>query len=77
MLFSNPQNKKSISLKQVTYTNQREDKEIMAERLYDDSEYDWSYRIEGDVAVFDMEGWQGFEEEELKSATEAPRKVVS
>ncbi len=49
----------------------------MAERLYDDSDYEWSYRIEGDIAIFDMEGWQGFEDEELKSATEACRKVVS
>lgn len=49
----------------------------MAERLYDDSDYKWSYRIEGDIAIFDMEGWQGFEDEELKSATEAYRKVVS
>lgn len=49
----------------------------MAERLYDDSEYDWSYRIEEDIAIFDMEGWQGYEDEELKSATEAYRKVVS
>jgi hypothetical protein len=49
----------------------------MAERVYDDSEYNWSYRIEDDIVIFDMEGWQGFEEEELKGATEAYRKVVS
>jgi hypothetical protein len=49
----------------------------MAERVYDDSEYNWSYRIEDDIVIFDMEGWQGFEEDELKGATEAYRKVVS
>ena len=49
----------------------------MAQRLYDDSEYNWSYEIEGNIAVFRMEGWQGYADEELKSATEAYRKVVS
>ncbi len=49
----------------------------MAQRLYDDSEYNWSYEIKGNIAVFRMEGWQGYADEELKSATEAYRKVVS
>lgn len=49
----------------------------MADRLYDDSDYDWSYEIKDDVVVFRMEGWQGYADEELKSATEAYRKVVS
>lgn len=49
----------------------------MAERVYDDSDYTWSYRIEGDVAIFDMEGWLGYNDKQLKSATEAYRKVVS
>lgn len=49
----------------------------MAERLYDDSDYEWSYRIEGDIVIFDMEGWQGFEEDELVGATNAYREVVS
>jgi hypothetical protein len=49
----------------------------MAERVYDDSEYTWSYRIEGDVAIFDMEGWLGYNDKQLESATEAYREVVS
>lgn len=49
----------------------------MAERLYDDSDYDWSYEIQGDVAIFRMKEWQGYADEELKSATEAYREVVS
>lgn len=49
----------------------------MAERVYDDSEYTWSYRIEGNIAIFDMEGWLGYNDKQLKSATEAYRKVVS
>lgn len=49
----------------------------MAERPYDDSDYEWSYRIEGDIVVFDMEGWQGYEQDELEGATNAYREVVS
>ncbi len=26
----------------------------MAERIYDDSDYEWSYEIQDDVVVFDM-----------------------
>ena len=30
----------------------------MAERIYDDSGYEWSYEIQDDVVVFDMKvGW--------------------
>lgn len=49
----------------------------MAERLFDDSEYSFSYEIQDNVVIFDMEGWQGFPDEELEGATEAYRKVVS
>lgn len=49
----------------------------MAERLYDDGDYNWSYEIKGEIAIFRMEGWQGYADEELKSATEAYREVVS
>lgn len=49
----------------------------MAERLFDDSEYSFSYKIEDDIVIFDMEGWQGFPDEELEGATHAYREVVS
>lgn len=49
----------------------------MAERVYDDSEYTWSYRIEGDIAIFDMEGWLGYDEDDLEAATQAYREVSS
>lgn len=48
----------------------------MAERVYDDSDYKWSYRIDGNVAIFDMEGWLGYNDEALQSATEGYRQVV-
>jgi hypothetical protein len=47
----------------------------MAERIYDDSGYEWSYEIQDDVVVFDMEGWMGFDEDNLESATQAYREV--
>jgi hypothetical protein len=47
----------------------------MAERIYDDSGYEWSYEIQDDVFVFDMEGWMGFDEDNLESATQAYREV--
>ena len=50
---------------------------FMAERVYDDSEYTWSYRIESDIAIFDMEGWLGYDEDDLEAATEAYRQVSS
>lgn len=49
----------------------------MVERVYDDSEYSWSYRIEDDIAVFDMEGWLGYDEDDLEAATRAYREVAS
>lgn len=48
----------------------------MADRVYDDSDYTWSYRLEENVAIFDMEGWLGYNDEALQSATEGYRKVV-
>lgn len=47
----------------------------MAERIYDDSGYEWSYEIQDDVVVFDMEGWMGFDEDNLEAATQAYREV--
>lgn len=49
----------------------------MVERLFDDSEYSFSYEIRDDIVIFDMEGWQGFPDEELEGATHAYREVVS
>lgn len=49
----------------------------MAERLFDDSAYGWSYEIEGDVAIFDMKGWQGFPDDDLRDASDAYRAVAS
>lgn len=47
----------------------------MAERIYDDSGYEWSYEIQDDVVVFDMKGWMGFDEDNLEAATQAYREV--
>lgn len=47
----------------------------MAERIYDDSGYEWSYEIQDDVVVFDMKGWMGFDEDDLEAATQAYREV--
>lgn len=49
----------------------------MADRLFDDSEYKWSYEIEDGVAIFYMKGWQGFPDEELESASDAYRAIGS
>lgn len=49
----------------------------MAERVYDDSGYEWGYEIKDDIAVFDMEGWLGYDEDDLEAATRAYREVSS
>jgi hypothetical protein len=48
---------------------------FMAERIYDDSGYEWSYEIQDDVVVFDMKGWMGYDEDNLEAATQAYREV--
>jgi len=57
--------------------NQFDNFTAMVERLFDDSEYSFSYEIRDDIVIFDMEGWQGFPDEELEGATHAYREVVS
>lgn len=49
----------------------------MAERVFDDSECEWSYEIEDGVAIFYLKGWQGFPDDELESASQGYREVAS